>query len=410
MQKFSIGVPIQPTEKSLTFAAKNKIRKKQMMKNYILIPLLTLLTTGLRAQENKSYRPFVEDGKVWTFGWISKDRMKLELLEYYYFDGDTVINHQPCKRMMSRMYDEKVPTYQGAFYEKDRRVYCCYPDSEEFTLLYDFAAEVGDTVVISDTISCYIVNKGPMEIENVFKGTYWKVAMTNLVPSETFSECWLEGIGATPIPFNNNVLQKTSKDFIPCLLSCTVGDEVLGINIYQWEDVIAGSAQEPKSIPYEIFVDGGGSGHSKKPKQKIDFTHVVKKQPKREGETVVGSFTGDRLFVNMGKLYDLYTVTITDSIGQVVYTKQVMTDNVLALNIDISDLPYSDYTVTVENDEYTFTGRFFCSPPYDYDGDRILTLNDITTLINIYLTDEDGLVTVSDVTALLEIYLNKDKK
>ena len=159
-----------------------------------------------------------------------------------------------------------------------------------------------------------------------------------------------------------------------------------------------------------LEIKGRGDDNPKKPKQKIDFTHVVKKQPQREGETVAGVFNDNYLMINLQDVFDLYTITISNSLGEVVYTKQVKTDNVLVLNIDISDLPYSDYTVTMENDEYIFTGHFFCSPPYDYDGDGVLTLNDVTTLVNIYLTDEDGWVTVSDVTALLEIYLNKDKE
>ena len=405
MQKFSIGIPIQPTEKSLTFAAKIKNCKKQKMKNYILIPLLALLTTGLRAQENKSYRPFVEDGKVWTIGWISKDRMKLELLEYYYFDGDTVINHQPCKRMMSRMTDEIVSTYQGAFYEKDRRVYCCFPNSEDFYLLYDYGAEVGDTIkvyapVISDTISCVVIIIQPQKEEDCFKGVGVGV-VDMLWKDELFLYVyWIEGVGTGTIPYYNTTNPR-SLDYYYNLITCSVGDEVLFQETSDWNNLIPGGDSSP--------FNPDDNNNPKKFKQKIDFTHVIKKQPKREGETVAGSFDSNRLLINLQDAFDLYTVTITDSLGQVVYAKQVQTNNVLALNIDTSDLLYSDYNITVENDEHIFDGHFYYNPT-DYDGDRILTLNDITTLINIYLTDEDGLVTVSDVTALLEIYLNKDKE
>ena len=68
---------------------------------------------------------------------------------------------------------------------------------------------------------------------------------------------------------------------------------------------------------------------------------------------------------------------------------------------------------------------------YDFDGDGILTLNDITTLINIYLDkyqqginilyqqetadmypydlDGDGILTLNDITMLINIYLEKSK-
>ncbi len=405
MQKFSIGIPIQPTEKSLTFAAKNKIRKKQMMKNYILIPLLALLTTSLRAQENKSYRPFVEDGKVWTIGWISKGRMQLELLEYYYFDGDTVINHQPCKRMMSRMSDEKVPTYQGAYYEKNRRVYCCFPGNEDFVLLYDFGAEEGEAIkvyspCVSDTVACVVTKKEIQYKDSCFKGTGIVVSDKSWNEKPSFYVLWMEGVGAGTIPFYN-ILYQYPSDYFSYLMSCTVGDEVLSHNAW-YMDFLAPVGGEIPDVPSRP-----DNSNPKRPKQKIDFTHVVKKQPKREGEIVAGSFDSNRLMINLQDVFDLYAVTVTDSLGQVVYTKQVLTDNVLALNIDISDLPYSDYTITIENDEYIFIGHFYYNPT-DYDGDRILTLNDITTLINIYLTDEVGWITVSDIAVLLGLYLNKE--
>ena len=229
--------------------------------------------------------------------------------------------------------------------------------------------------------------------------------MTNLVTQEKSEECWLEGIGNIPVPFHHAIWD-TSEECTPYLWSCVAMDEVLGMNIYQWTDFMLGNSAEPSdpiSIITGITVDtGGGSSHSGKVKQKIDFTHVIKKQPQREGETVVGNFTGNRLFVNVGKLYDLYTVVITDLSGQVVYTKQVQTDNVLALNIDISDYAYSDYTITVENDEHIFTGSFFCSPPYDYDGDGVVTVNDIAVIIRMFL---DGMAGIGDITETIDAYL-----
>ena len=386
---------------------------KQMMKNYILIPLLALLTTSLRAQENKSYRPFVEDGKVLTIGCFSKPRWYLEQLEYYYFDGDTLINHQPCKRMMSRMSDEKVPSYQGAFYEKDRRVYCCFPNSEDFYLLYDYGAEVGDTITVyAPSVKDMVTLKVGYRTggSSIFK--FKSDALGVIVESSLYDDkedeydeaLWVEGVGTYEIPIHSVLSQDTETCWFR-LIACTVDDEILFQSTYlyfqgtYWEDLVPEDATSPSD----------DKSNPKKPKQKIDFTHVIKKQPKREGETVAGSFDSNRLMINLQDVFELYTVTITDSLGQLVYTKQVLTDNVLALNIDISDLLYSDYNIIVENDEHIFDGHFYYNPT-DYDGDRILTLNDITTLINIYLTDEDGWVTVSDVTALLEIYLNKDKE
>ncbi|MBQ9640353.1 MAG: DUF3244 domain-containing protein [Bacteroidaceae bacterium] len=360
----------------------------------------------VQAQRTYTYRPFVEDGKVWTIGWLDKEANVVERIEYYYFDGDTLVNHQPCKRMMSRFSGEEQATYQAAFYEEARRVYALFPDSIHFVLLYDFSKEKALVDVyaplMSDTVPCLITAEDMATDSLPFKGNLFSASFSVLVNDELTMDnaLWMEGIGAGMVPFYNMCGAGDSTAYTCCLLSCKVGDEVLC-----YEASYMNVLQTPSSgVEYPIDVDGVPTGESKKPKQKIDFTHTVKKQPQREGESVGGTLCEARLYVNMETLFNPYIVTITDPQGQVVYTKQLMTDNVKALDIDFSAFPYGDYTITVESDEYIFTGHF-CNIPYDYDGDGQLTVNDVVCLVNIYLTP-DGWPTVDDIAGLIDMYLN----
>ena len=48
------------------------------------------------------YRPMIEEDKVWKVGEVLSNPM--QLVEYYYFDGDTIIDRRTCKQMMCQLY------------------------------------------------------------------------------------------------------------------------------------------------------------------------------------------------------------------------------------------------------------------------------------------------------------------
>ena len=50
-----------------------------------------------------AYRPFIEEGKVWKVGGV-ESRNPVRRVEYYYFDGDTIIGGKTCKQMMCQQY------------------------------------------------------------------------------------------------------------------------------------------------------------------------------------------------------------------------------------------------------------------------------------------------------------------
>ena len=125
------------------------------------------------------------------------------------------------------------------------------------------------------------------------------------------------------------------------LMSCTVGDEVIYLN--------------------DEYEDGATPEGARK--NRFDFTHTIKVQPKartrQESEqSLYGEYNEQQLGINLDPLNDVYQVRITDETGKAVYEKSINAANIVALNIDISAYAKGRYTVTVENSQETFTGEF----------------------------------------------------
>ena len=125
------------------------------------------------------------------------------------------------------------------------------------------------------------------------------------------------------------------------LMSCTVGDEVIYFN----------DGYEDGATPEEVSAR----------KQRIDFTHTIKIRPKARKEeaepSLYGEYNALQLGINLNPLDDAYEVRVTDETGRAVYEKTVNAGNIVGLNIDISAYAEGRYTVTVENDNESFTGE-----------------------------------------------------
>ena len=156
----------------------------------------------------------------------------------------------------------------------------------------------------------------------------------------------MQGVGALGL-YNRTDVKKDGKQLR--LMECTLGDEVLYYDASLIDGVTPAEQQEAR-------------------KNRLDFTHVVKPRPKvkavqhraegSDGEILSGEYSTKELFVNFLPLKGKYNVTLTDAEGEEVYTKQVQTDNVLALNTDIAKYAAGTYTLTVENDEESYEASF----------------------------------------------------
>ncbi len=311
--------------------------------NYVVVDNQGMEHPVINTTPQMAYRPFVEDGKVWTVKVYSDGASHNQWTDYYYFDGDTIIGGQTCKRMMYVTYvtndnDEKwvngvfTPVnhpqqYNGAWYEQDKKVYYAYNGREQFQLLYDFTLSSGDSIPSPDghLLAVYKLSGGITG----FKGAYYEIDEV---------ERWLEGVGSESWPWRNHPRYVPGHQGI--LLACSVGDEVIYYNSKMDDPYVMGSR-----------------------KQRIDFTHTIKTRPKsritRGAEaSLYGEYNDQQLGINLDPLDETYLVRITDESGNAVYEKAVNAGNIVGLNIDISNYAEGRYTVTVENSNESFTGQF----------------------------------------------------
>ena len=317
--------------------------------NYIIVDNYGEEHPVINKTPQMAYRPMIEEGKVWKVGEILSN--PVQLVEYYYFDGDTIIGGKTCKQMMCQRYVS--PNYSneywtprpsltkvGAWYEEDKKVYSFDERQQTMTLKYDFSLEANDTLhfLNVDDFPPFII--GPKQTGGIegFKGVYREI----MIGQDMHNTIWLEGVGVRDAPFRNAYDPRA--DLVPeFLISCTVGDEVIYLN--------------------DRYEDGATPESMGARKNRFDFTHTIKTKPKapmrREGEMALyGEYSQQQLAIHLNPLDDAYLVRITDETGKDVYQKAINAGSIVGLNIDISAYAKGRYTVTVENSNESFTGEF----------------------------------------------------
>lgn len=277
-----------------------------------------------------AYRPMIEDGKVWAVKVFDDGMPTRQWIEYYYLDGDTIVNGQTAKRMLVASEQDTSGKYVGAWYEQDKKVYYADKGKQQFELLYDFTLSTGDTTY-EDEYMMYVVNKMSGGIPG-FKGTYYVFLHNGDVMNR-----WLEGVGSESYPYINTMSGLVGRTGV--LLVCKVGDEIIYYN----------SEEED---PYSM----GAKKH------RFDFTHTIKTKPQTRGEeeeqSLYGEYNNLLLGINLEPLDEAYLVRITNESDQVVYEKTINAGSIVGLNIDISAFAKGRYTVTIENSGESFTGEF----------------------------------------------------
>ena len=352
--------------------------------NYIVVDSYGEEHPVINKTPQMAYRPFVEDGKVWKVGTISGN--PVQVVDYYYFDGDTIINGKTCKQMMcQRFVNPDYPeydiysqqpslSYMGAWYEEDKKVYEYDTTDKQFKLMYDFSANAHDTLQINDQF--YIIGARQTGGLKGFKGVYRDV--TNHMAWKT---TWLEGVGGLYSPIINIYPGKVYPAVF--LMSCTVGDEVIYLN--------------------DEYQDGATPEKSNAPKQRLDFTHIIKTKPRapmmRTAEQpLYGEYNDQQLGINLVPLDEAYLVRLANESGKTVYEKAINAGNIVGLSIDISAYPKGRYTVTVENSRESFTGQFYAQTTgiveatskkpevkdgiYNLQGQRLTTLQKGLNIVN----------------------------
>ena len=285
---------------------------------------------ALKNQENMAYHPFIEDDKVWAVKVFADGMPTRQWIEYYYLDGDTIVNGHNAKRMLVASGQDTSVEYVGAWYEQDKKVYFAYDRQQQFELLYDFTLSSGDTIY-EDEYMMYVVSKMFGGISG-FKGTYYVFLHNGDVMNR-----WLEGVGSESYPYINTMSGLVGRTGV--LLVCKAGDEIIYYNSEE---------EDPFSM--------GAKKH------RFDFTHTIKTKPRTRSEaeeqSLYGEYNDQQLGINLDPLDEAYLVRITNESDKVVYEKTINAGNIVALNIDISAYPEGRYTVTIENNGESFTGEF----------------------------------------------------
>ena len=312
--------------------------------NYIVVDNQGVEHPVINKTSQLAYRPFVEDGKVWKVGDITSGN-PAQCVEHFYFDGDTIVGGKACKKMMCQRYvnpdfhfQRPALYYVGAWYEVDKKVYFCVATNNQFKLMYDFSIEDNGTFQTNGL--SYVIGSRQTGGIKGFKGVHRGVREYG--DGEDTFRCapWLEGVGGVYGPPTTNVFNVELADPMWFLMSCTVGDEVIYFN--------------------DGYEDGATPGVLEA-RKRIDFTHTIKIKPKsrtkREAEpSLYGEYSEQQLGINLNPLDNAYLVCISDETGKTVYEKTVNAGNIVGLNIDISAYAEGRYTVTVENDNESFTG------------------------------------------------------
>ncbi len=298
------------------------------------------------------YRPFVEDGKVWKVGEILSN--PVQMVYYYYFDGDTIIDGKTCKQMMCQQYvSPEHPNYDdlaqgsslnyvGAWYEEDKKVYFYDEDKQSMRMMYDFSLSDNESLYLFDDYPPFTI--GPRKTGGIeyFKGIYRDIMLNNVLINQNIKNTtWLEGVGGIEGP-TKNAFPKISHFMTELLMSCFIGDEVIYFND-EYED--------------------GATPDGMNAKKRFDFTHTIKTQPKAPmrrvaEQSLYGEYNNLQLGINLNSIDDAYKVRITDKTGNVVYEKDIFAGYIVGLDIDISNYGEGRYTVTMENSHESFTGEF----------------------------------------------------
>lgn len=322
-----------------------------------------------------AYRPFVEDGKVWAVK-VGSDTLPIEeWIEYYYFDGDTIIDGRTAKRMVGdRISYGQYTTgeYIGAWYEQDKKVYFAFRGKQQFELIYDFTLSTDDSI-FHDGYT-WVLNK-VSEGTLGFKGRYYDFSL-GCWHDNVITARWFEGVGSRTYPW----LYQNMSEGPVTLLACSVGDEVIYYN-------------SDEGNPYFIGAR----------KQRIDFTHTIKIKPKARkrseaAQSLYGEYNDLLLGIRLDPLDDAYQVCITDEAGKAFYEKTVNAGSIVGLNIDIAAYAAGRYTVTVENSQEAFTGQFEAQATgieeakskrpeqtgsiYNLQGQRVSTLQKGLNIVN----------------------------
>ena len=255
--------------------------------------------------------------------------------QYMYQAGDTIVQDEPTHILVkiNTLYDKDIHTdvTHEYVYEREGKLYWWNTTLEEFTVLYDFAAEEGDNWEIkvgTETLTMHV--DAVEEIE--YEGKIYRMLRVS-DPDDLFSGNIVCGIGHLTSFFPERLMRNAD------------GFRVEGLRCYWIEDELVFNPDGEEECD-AIYSD----------------IHGVEEDGPSTGSGTAGTFTvypnptNGVLFVETQNFASLQNQTyrITNLMGQTFLSGNINADN---QQIDVSGLPEGMYFITIADETRKFVVR-----------------------------------------------------
>ena len=162
---------------------------------YTLLALL-LLAGGVKTQAQE-YVPMIQEGNEWCTleAIVCKDTEGHYNTLVNWLSGDTLINEVRFTKVMETLNGEGSPYQVALLREEDGKVWETYNGNSEI-LLYDFTANVGDSLVCGYGDYFVLDSISIEQIGGVDRKKFWFGLEYDFIGEPYAMETWIEGIGS----------------------------------------------------------------------------------------------------------------------------------------------------------------------------------------------------------------------
>ena len=176
-----------------------------MKHNKIFLTMMVLCTALVGRAQTGEYRPFLEEGKVWTYHYYNPFT-KNEFYKSLTVSGDTLIEGNKYTRIV----DQSTGDYECAMREAEKKVYAVFPHYSTENLIYDFSLGVGDSF-----LNYYsIVSVDTIVVD------YQTFRCMDVRPSgDEWVNWWVEGIGSMYYLTSYSLFTGNCYSFYSCQLN-----------------------------------------------------------------------------------------------------------------------------------------------------------------------------------------------
>ena len=168
------------------------------MRNNRLITLVALLMmAGGVTMQAQEYEPIIREGNEWYTlnAIVCKDTEGHYNTFVNWLSGDTLINEVRYTKVMETLNGEGTPYQVALLREEDGKVWETYNGNSEI-LLYDFTANVGDSLVCGYGDYFVLDSISIEKIGGVDRKKFWFGLEYDFTGEPYAMETWIEGIGS----------------------------------------------------------------------------------------------------------------------------------------------------------------------------------------------------------------------